>query len=580
MTERQSSSDARELASLKKLARDLAEATDFPSAAKLLLTQLLNLIEDSLWDGPHAVDAHVRRAMLHLRSAKGYESLISIDREASQPEWLNASTTAWRWVAETGRTIAMDITTGEVHTVDDGRLVTRLSSIDGERAGETQIHLLERDTTHLLAVPFVSPGSPPAGMISIELTCRPAIGKTTAWDGVVEPAETMVAFAIPWLQSLPPGAAPERRADDLLPVVGQRMRHMLEFISAFANQHETLLISGPSGSGKTRLAHWCHVRSPVASGPFEVVDLLAIPEDMQLAEITGWTRGAFTGAVNDHAGALQRADGGTLLIDEIDKLSLKAQAGLLQIMETREYRPLGSAGASHLAKVRIIVGTNADLSAEVQAGRFREDLYYRVNVLPMNLPGLNERRDEIGEWASYMAARRHRERRSAGRSYVAVDAAGTLTGRNWPGNLRQLDNVIRRAYSIAAGRDPAGDDVIIRLADIQLALSLEPNRIEANLTSALLNAAAAFVDEAVRRNQSQAQLKLEHGQAFTGFILQQALSRLGNRKAVYTLFGRDAQIANRNYNREINRELERMEALLRLLGDTDVSTLIDLDDDD
>ena len=403
-------------------------------------------------------------------------------------------------------------------------------------------------------------------MISIEATCRPGIGNHEIWQNNQRHCELLTRLMIPWILAKPRTASSlSQPRDGFLPVMGRRVQQMMTFIQAFASQTETLLISGPSGSGKTRLAYSCHCRSPMKEGAFEVVDLLAIPDDMQMAELTGWTRGAFTGAVQDHHGALERAEGGTLLIDEIDKLSLKAQAGLLQILETRQYRRLGSSGASRTANVRIIVGTNTNLAEEVREKRFREDLFYRINVLPIELPGLEERRDEIGEWANFMAQRRHREQNADGSCHVAIDATTVLINRAWPGNLRQLDNVIRRAYSIAAAGINTDSNVVIRLSDINLALQMDGSKAHSDLFSALLEAAAAFVDEAVLRNQDGVKLKIEHCNAFTGLVIQQALNRLKTRKAVYLLFGRETQIENRNYNREINRELDRLRALLSVL---------------
>ncbi len=160
-----------------------------------------------------------------------------------------------------------------------------------------------------------------------------------------------------------------------LPVVGPRSAALMEALATFARQDETILISGPSGAGKSRLAELCHAISPRREGPFQLVDLLSIPEEMQMAELFGWRRGAFTGAVRDQDGCVGSSDGGTLFIDEIDKLSLRTQAGLLQFMETRRYRPLGDPGQMRPANVRFIVATNTDLRAQVARGLPRGSLF-------------------------------------------------------------------------------------------------------------------------------------------------------------------------------------------------------------
>lgn len=576
-----STAEKADIHSIQNIADELGNATHFEQACEALLKAILDYIEQHFWEGPYAAEAHVRRGMIHRRASQGYESLVVLDRHSNQPEWLKPSTTAWKYIDRSGGTISIDITTGEVYSRSQDQVLTERYTEqtlppDTENArSETQYHLLERDTTHLLAIPFDRQGNRFNGMISIEATCRPGIGSHDLWRNNQQHCELLTRLSVPWILSKPRAITRHSNTPQaLLPVAGSRIRQMMTFIQAFASQRETLLISGPSGSGKTRLAQSCHLASPMKEGPFEVVDLLAIPDDMQMAELTGWTRGAFTGAVQDHKGALERAEGGTLLIDEIDKLSLKAQAGLLQILETRQYRRLGGSGATRAANVRMIVGTNCDLAEAVRQKQFREDLFYRINVLPIELPGMDERRDEIGEWANFMAERCHQERNGSGRCHVAIDATTVLTNRAWPGNLRQLDNVIRRAYSMAVSGLESDTDVTIHLSDVNLALQMDGSRAQSNLFNAMLEAASAFVDEAMSRNQGGVQLKIEHCSAFTGLVLQQALNRLKTRKAVYLLFGRESQIENRNYNREINRELERLRALFEVLDIEDHDQLL------
>src|SRR5262249_23145946 len=149
--------------------------------------------------------------------------------------------------------------------------------------------------------------------------------------------------------------------DQFLPVVGPAMTPLVEMLRIFAEQEETVLLTGPTGAGKSRLARWCHQHSRRAKGQFEILDLATVPEDLQLADLFGWKRGACTGAARDTAGAVTRAAGGTLFIDEIDKLSMRAQAGLLRVFEERRYRPLGEGASDRAADVRFIVSTNANV---------------------------------------------------------------------------------------------------------------------------------------------------------------------------------------------------------------------------
>ncbi|HLT38098.1 MAG TPA: sigma 54-interacting transcriptional regulator, partial [Enhygromyxa sp.] len=335
------------------------------------------------------------------------------------------------------------------------------------------------------------------------------------------------------LELLRPPADAEGSPGPELPVSGRRMRPIVERLRIYASLPETLLIAGPTGAGKSRLARWVHQCSPRAAHELVTVDLLTIPRDMQMAELFGWRRGAFTGAVRDQDSAVARAGEGTLFIDEIDKLSLACQAGLLRLLEERCYRVLGDRGTDLRCDARIVAGTNVDLRRAVTRGEFREDLYYRLNVLVTELPGLDERRDEIPAWADFMAARRRREAGDAGPGALDSDACARLAAVSWPGNLRQLDNVIRRAWALGltAGR------ATISLSDVDLALADEagaPTHDDA--LSLLVRAAEALVDEQLRRPEHQ-RLGLDDLDVFRGFVLERASARLGELGDAYCLFG-------------------------------------------
>jgi len=411
-------------------------------------------------------------------------------------------------------------------------------------------------------------------MASIEVNCTTAIQTAFVWDRFVDRLQLLADVATPALLSLPAVSEDALRDDPLLPVVGEAMSGVVQLLQAFAGMDETLLISGPTGAGKSRLARWCHARSPRAEAPFETVDLLSVPHEMQMAELFGWRKGAFTGAVRDQEGYVARAKGGTLFIDEVDKLSLEAQAGLLQLLETRRYRPLGSSSSDLHADVRFVIGTNADLAAAIAEGRFREDLYYRINVLPIRLPPLDERRDEIPGWTRFMLQRLHGEAKLRGNVSPAADAVATLRRQPWPGNLRQLDNVLRRAFAVAlADQGPAANPLVVAARHVEQALGLEtgggaptPGRAGAPLTKALRTAATAFVDAAVARHARGEPLDLDHTEAFRGAVLRAAFDRLMDLKEVYRLFGRDQVVASRNHQRDYKREsakLDQLEELVR-----------------
>ena len=404
-------------------------------------------------------------------------------------------------------------------------------------------------------------------MISLEVQCRAAMGHPFIWGDCAERLQLIADLASPYLASLPVEPAKARDTDSYLPVVGASMASLIEMLHVFVQQEEPILISGPTGSGKSRLARWCHEHSAVRTGPFEMLDLSALPEDLQLPELFGWKKGAFTGAVRDNPGVVARARGGTLFIDEIDKLSLRAQAGLLHVLEERSYRVLGDEGGERPAEVRFIIGTNASLQEAVRQKRFREDLYYRINVLPVKLPALRERTDEIMPWAHYMANRHHTRRVPGGRATLSPRVEPALLGQAWPGNLRQLDNVIRRACAMALmGHEGAAPhELSIEEDHVRRALTYDGSEERSSLVSSLLAAAAAFVHEAEKR--PGASLDLDLTEAFKGFVLGVATEKLGgNRDEAFKLLGRAQLVASRNHHKVLKRELERVEALCAALG--------------
>ena len=334
-----------------------------------------------------------------------------------------------------------------------------------------------------------------------------------------------------------------------LPVVGAHMQPIIDRLRIYAVLPETLLIAGPTGAGKSRLASAVHRWSPRRAEPFVAVDLLTVPRDMQMAELFGWRRGAFTGAVRDQLGAVARAAGGTLFLDEIDKLTLACQAGLLRLLEDRRYRQLGDQGDDQRCSARIIVGTNVDLRAAVARGDFREDLYYRLNVLVTEIPGLDQRRDEVPAWAEFMAARRRDEADGEGPGELEAEACERLSAASWPGNLRQLDNVIRRAWALSLGARRAR----IGLREVEAALVDEAPSCERHDALELLEQAAELiVDEQLRRPVQQ-RLGLDDLDVFRGIVLDRAAARLGQLGDAFCLFGAEATVAGRNHTRAFRR---------------------------
>ena len=231
-------------------------------------------------------------------------------------------------------------------------------------------------------------------------------------------------------------------------VVDQTSRALYALAARVAATDCTVLINGESGTGKEVLARFIHDRSPRHAQPFVAINCAAIPENMLEAMLFGYERGAFTGAHNAHAGKFEQAQGGTLLLDEITEMPLSLQAKLLRVLQEREVERLGARAMMSL-NVRVIATTNRDLRAEVKAGNFREDLYYRLCVFPMTITALRERRDDVLP----LAMRLLEMRTPPGRRIPALsaDAAQLLLSYGWPGNIRELDNLLQRAMIIGNG---------------------------------------------------------------------------------------------------------------------------------
>jgi DNA-binding NtrC family response regulator len=222
---------------------------------------------------------------------------------------------------------------------------------------------------------------------------------------------------------------------DGLVFASEAMGRTVELACQVARSDVPVLITGPNGAGKERIAQIVHLNSPVRRGPFVAVNCGALPSELIEAELFGADAGAYTGANKAREGRFEMADGGTLFLDEIGNLPLSGQVKLLRVIETGQFERLGS-GRMRKAEVRVISATNADLKAMIAAGTFREDLYYRLNVIEVNLPPLAERCDDILPLADHFLE---------GRAQLSDEAREVLTAHPWPGNVRELKNAIDRA---------------------------------------------------------------------------------------------------------------------------------------
>lgn len=227
------------------------------------------------------------------------------------------------------------------------------------------------------------------------------------------------------------------------------MQSVYRIVDNAASSKATVFITGESGTGKEVCAEAIHRQSPRRDKPFIAINCGAIPKDLMESEIFGHTKGAFTGAVSDRAGAAARADGGTLFLDEICELEANLQTKLLRFLQTGSFTPVGG---SRLEKVdiRILCATNRDPLKEVEDGRFREDLYYRLHVIPIHLPALREREDDVLEIARHYLSTYAAEEGKAFKGF-SPEAESIVRFYHWPGNVRQLQNVMRNVVVLNDG---------------------------------------------------------------------------------------------------------------------------------
>ncbi|GKS59233.1 sigma-54-dependent Fis family transcriptional regulator [Nitrospira sp.] len=244
----------------------------------------------------------------------------------------------------------------------------------------------------------------------------------------------------------------ELRSTLVRPILTQDpgMRRLLDLVEGVAGSQATILIDGESGTGKELLARFIHGCSPRAHRPFIAVNCAALPEGLLESELFGHERGAFTGALMRKLGKFEMAHQGTLLLDEISEMNLPLQAKLLRVLQEREVDRIGGSGPVSV-NIRVIATTNKPLHREVEAGRFREDLYYRLNVFPITVPPLRARRSDIALLARHFA-QSAAVRNGVTAPTLSESAVAHLEARTWKGNVRELENAVERAVLVSAGR--------------------------------------------------------------------------------------------------------------------------------
>ncbi|WP_298465703.1 sigma-54 dependent transcriptional regulator [uncultured Erythrobacter sp.] len=306
-----------------------------------------------------------------------------------------------------------------------------------------------------------------------------------------------------------------------------QMKAVYRTIESVADSKATVFVTGESGTGKEVTAEAIHSESKRRTGPFVAINCGAIPENLLESELFGHVKGAFTGAVENRIGAAKAADGGTLFLDEICEMDLKLQVKLLRFLQTGMIQRVGSSAAEPV-NVRIVCATNRDPEREVAEGRFREDLYYRLNVIPIWLPALRERGEDIALIAGSLLTRIANEE---GRKIAGFSKASEtyLTQHSWPGNVRELQNALRRAVITGTGKQvdligaPRGAP---RVAMVQ-APSVAPVPIESGITPEIATSVPASFDFAEMTLDQVERLAIEQAISRTSGNIVQAAKSLG-----------------------------------------------------
>jgi len=343
--------------------------------------------------------------------------------------------TLWSWVADgLGDLVITDVVMPDENGLD---LVPRIRKL----RPELRVIVMSAQNTLLTAVKATERGA-------FEYLPKPFDLKELV--NVVERA--LAQPASPAAEEAP--AVPEEK----LPLIGRSpaMQEIYRVLARLMSTDLTVMITGESGTGKELVAKALHDYGKRRSGPFIAINMAAIPRELIESELFGHEKGAFTGATNRYAGRFEQAQGGTLFLDEIGDMPLEAQTRLLRVLQEGEYTTVG--GRQRLrADVRIIAATHRDLRQLVRQGLFREDLYYRLNVVPIRLPPLRERREDIPELVQHFLSQGF----AVGLPQKSLDAAALerLKRHRWPGNVRELENVIRRLSALYA-QEVIGVDVI------------------------------------------------------------------------------------------------------------------------
>ncbi|HKJ02921.1 MAG TPA: sigma-54 dependent transcriptional regulator [Longimicrobiales bacterium] len=393
------------------------------------------------------------------------------------------------------------------------RVVTAASAEDADRVLDTEsvdtivtdLQLPGRSGLDFLADVRASHPDLPVILITAYGTVETAVEalKAGAFDYVLKPfgVDELEALVAEALESVSGGASPATPAGDGIVAESPAMKKILAMVGQVADAPTTVLITGETGVGKEVVARLVHQRSGRRDHPFVAVNCAAIPGELLEAELFGAERGAYTGAVKDRPGKLEVADRGTLFLDEIGDMPTSLQPKLLRVLQEGTVERLGS-NTARKVDVRVIAATHQDLPVLVRDGRFREDLYYRINVFPVHIPPLRQRPEDVEALVGHILG--HFAQRLGVRAVLTPRAVERLRGYAWPGNVRELRNVLERAVLLSDGGQI--DDVELGGAASTGHAELPPGGVE-RLSEAVARAERVAILAALERtgdNKAQA----------------------------------------------------------------------------
>ncbi|MGH9741658.1 MAG: sigma-54-dependent transcriptional regulator [Candidatus Acidiferrum sp.] len=363
-------------------------------------------------------------------------NVLIVDDEAAMRAALEASFRRRGWTVQTASCVGDAL--AKFHAAPSTLVVTDMRMPDGDGLQVMQgVRTFLPDTPVILLTAY---GSVPDAVQSIKDGACDYLQKPVSFEQLEATAQRILA---------PRGNQPD--TDSPFEGIGcsAAFRSVIARAQRVAKTGADVLIEAESGTGKELLARLIHRASPRAGGPFVAVNCSAFPENLLESELFGHVRGAFTGANTSKPGKFELADGGTLLLDEIGEMPLSLQPKLLRVLQEREVDRLGDTRPLSV-DVRVIATTNLSLREQVDTGKFRADLFYRLHVVPLAIPPLRDRREDIQPLAEYFI-RKHAEGERRGAYVISPEFAAQMASHDWPGNVRELENVVRQSLALASG---------------------------------------------------------------------------------------------------------------------------------